>query len=392
MKINQIYVGSWFQRTKLHLSEIYDFLNTGKSPLNFDKKKLKKLKENLDIIEIKNIQDDFEYIFVTTKKDLSFKIYEDGLIVLGVKHKNNIKKEISEITSYYENELSSALKYIFSLGAPLPKELANIKNVYPYFIVLDRANEEYIENLLIDFNEEKKFEIKEKTFDIYRGDMLYIINSKGESLENIEKFVGEQIFIREFKSQMHRYLNLHRVIWESIASVKERGSIKGSDIKEFKNKIEGYEKSISMIDTRINQMGVYINTRGKIIKNDKEMDKFIDILEFKYETLDNTLKYVKEIWGMTKRYVSSALNVFSDLQSKATNNSIKNLTVVTSMGVGATLIGLFTKTTLPQFSYVGILYFATLALIGWGVNKIMNILALRKNYSIKNVKADVDIR
>ena len=227
---------------------------------------------------------------------------------------------------------------------------------------------------------------------MYRGNLLYIVNLKGESLGNVEKFIEETIFIREFKGQMHRYLNLHRIIWENIAKVKERGSIRGKDVGEFKNKIESYEKSINMIDTRINQMGAYIKTRGAIVKSNPDMEKFSDVLEFKYETLNNTLSYVKEIWKMTKTYVGSAVSVFSDLQAKATNNSIKNLTVVTSMGVGGTLLGLFGQDKLPDVTTTGVYYFLILAAIGYAVNKIMNKIYLHKEYSIKNVKADKNIK
>jgi hypothetical protein len=372
---------------------MYDFFIDADSPLDLDKDKLLELRNNLNIINVEDIHEDLEYLHVTAKNGISFKIYEDGLIVLShdIKEGGNIKESIKALTSYYENELSAGISYIFSLGAPIPKELANIKTVYPYFVVLDHANESDISGLLKDFNQTKHFEIKKDTFEVYRGDTLYIVNSRGESLETIEQFIGEQIFIREFKGQMHRYLNLHRVIWENIAEVKERGSIKGNEIGGFKEKIEGYQKSISMIGTRINQMGTYINTRGSIIKNNPDMEKFADVLQFKYETLNDTLSYVKEIWGMTRSYVESALSVFGDLQAKATSNSIKNLTVVTSMGVGATLLGLFSKTELPSFTLNGIYYFLILAFVGWSVNKIMNKIYLRKEYSIKNIKADRNI-
>lgn len=38
MKIEKIYIGGWFQRTMLQLTEIYDFLREGKSKLALDSK------------------------------------------------------------------------------------------------------------------------------------------------------------------------------------------------------------------------------------------------------------------------------------------------------------------------------------------------------------------
>ncbi len=40
MKISNVYIGGWFQRTMLQLSEIYDFLRDCKSQLDLDPEKL----------------------------------------------------------------------------------------------------------------------------------------------------------------------------------------------------------------------------------------------------------------------------------------------------------------------------------------------------------------
>lgn len=40
IKISNVYVGGWFQRTMLQLSEIYDFLRETKSQLALDEEKL----------------------------------------------------------------------------------------------------------------------------------------------------------------------------------------------------------------------------------------------------------------------------------------------------------------------------------------------------------------
>ncbi len=74
----------------------------------------------------------------------------------------------------------------------------------------------------------------------------------------IVRNIEEQIFIREFKAQLHRYLNIHRIIWEKIDAVKSNVKIKGKDIVSFSSKIDGYRKIVNLIDSRINQMNSYI--------------------------------------------------------------------------------------------------------------------------------------
>src|SRR3989344_1042327 len=391
VNIQKIYIGGWFQRTTLHLSEIYDFLKEGKSELALNSAKLKDLREALGIDSIEMKIDNLDYILFRSKSGIEVKIYEDGLIVLSKKPDGSAEGNINNLTTYYETKLSPAISYIFSLGAPIPKELANIKTIYPYFLVLNKASKSDIETLLKDFGQEKYFEITKPEFEIYRGNKLYIINNFKEKPANIEGVINEQIFMREFKGQLHRYLNLHRIIWERIAEVKERGKIKGNEIGLFKDKVEGYAKTINLIEARINQMGAYIKTRGVIAKNNKEFGRFHEILEFKYETLVDTLQYIKDIWGMTKNYVNSALDLFSGLQAKSTESSVKNLTVITSMGVGATLINLFTQQP-PKLNFAGAVYFAVLAVIGYATNLIMQKIAMKRMYNIKNIKLAKDIK
>ncbi|MCD4761670.1 hypothetical protein K8R32_01805 [bacterium] len=389
MKAEKIFIGGWYQRTTLHLSEIYDFLKGDDSPLDLSKEKLKSLRDKLELETVVMRATEFEHINVENKQGIMVRIFEDGLIVLNKDFKN-AKEDIAELTDFYENKLSPGLGYIFSLGAPVPKELANIKTVYPYFIVLNKAEPTEIENLLKEFNQSKYSEIKKKEFEIYRGNKLYVINNIKEDANVIERLINEQIFVREFKGQLHRYLNLHRIIWEKIAAIKERGKISGKEVGPLKGQLESYEKTINLISSRINQMGVYVGTRGAIVKNDPDLKRITSILQFKYETLTNTLAYVKEIWTMTRNYVNSSLDLFSGIQAKSTESSIKNLTVITTAGVAGTLLGLFTK-KMPTFTLDSLIYFCILVFIGYSANKIMKTVAIRRKYEIKDVEIDRNI-
>jgi len=212
MQIQRVFVGGWFQRTRLHLSEIYDFLKTGDSPLPLDKKKLQELRGTLDLAEVRIQIDYLEYILITTTDGVVIRIYEDGLIVLSTNHAEKLTVDIESLTSYYEKQLSPAFSYLFSLGAPVPKELANIKTVYPYFITLYGANEDDINGLFTEFEQENYYTVHHDDFSIYRGDKLYLINQNGVTDEAVARFIEEQIFVREFRGQLHRYLNLHRII------------------------------------------------------------------------------------------------------------------------------------------------------------------------------------
>ncbi len=392
MKITNVYIGGWFQRTMLQLTEIYDFLREAKSQLKLDAEKLQEYRKALAIGKIDYGVDGEEFVEFTTAYDISVKIYEDGLICLNNRNvsEDTLFADLDKVTDYYENKLSPAISYLFSLGAPVPKELANIETVYPYFIVFDKATKEQIADLLSRTEKQKYFEFTNERYDVVRGDKYYFINNKKQSLEKIEKYIEEQVFIREFKGQLHRYLNLHRIIWEKIDNVKENAKVKGADIVKFSSKLEGYSKTVNLIDGRINQMGTYISTREKIAKSDAELTEFLAISGYRFETLRDTLDYIKYLWDMTQTYMSSAQKLFSSLKSDVTSKSINSLTIVTSMSAGASIISLVTKSE-PKFTIFGVIYFFVLAFIGWGSTRLLSFISKNRRYEVADESYDKNI-
>ncbi len=393
MKINNIYIGGWFQRTMLQLSEIYDFLRDGTSQLKLNKKKLLELRNNLNIGSIEYGVAGEEFVLFNTSEQIRVKIFEDGLIVVSSNQVSEATMfaDVERLKSYYETKLSPAINYLFSLGAPVPKELANIETIYPYFIVCDNASREEIAELLAKTERQKYFEFENKKYSVLRGDKYYFINSRTGNLSNVERYVEEQIFIREFKGQLHRYLNLHRIIWEKIDAVKDRSKVKGADIIKFSTKLDSYAKTINLIDGRIRQMSTYISTRERIAKEDGDLVDFLAISGYRYETLRDTLQYVRDLWDMTRNYVQSAQKMFNEIKQDVTSSSINSLTIVTSMSAGAAILGLFTESE-PSFTTFGFIYFFILAFIGWAATKILSFISQRRKYEISDVEIDKNIK
>jgi len=168
-------------------------------------------------------------------------------------------------------------------------------------------------------------------------------------------------------------------------------SFNKSRIVKFTSKLDSYAKTINLISGRINQMNSYISTREKIAKNDEELKEFLAISGYRYEALRNTLEYIKQIWSMTKEYVSSAQKLFNGIKSDVTSKSIDSLTIVTSMGAGASIIGLLTESA-PTFTIFGVLYFFALALLGWGVTKILSKIAHVAKYEVSDIEYEKNIK
>lgn len=150
MMIQKIYIGGWFQRTTLHLTEVWDFLKYGKSHLGFPQSELDEARAVLAVVEVARENGPLEYISVKTEVGINYRIYEDGLIVLE-KDFSELKSDFQAIRGYYEEKLSKSLSLLFSKGAPVPKELANIKTILPYILNVADAEKTEVEKLFADF-------------------------------------------------------------------------------------------------------------------------------------------------------------------------------------------------------------------------------------------------
>ena len=127
-EVVKITFGGWYQRTTLHLSEIYQFLSSASSKLDLDKAILKQNHKKLNLKSVSRETGYLDYIKAVTKDGIEIRYYEDGLYVLE-KDSEDILNTLDEMKEYYEVNFKPAISYIFSLGAPTPKILSNIKPI-----------------------------------------------------------------------------------------------------------------------------------------------------------------------------------------------------------------------------------------------------------------------
>ena len=304
---------------------------------------------------------------------------------------NSLKNDFEAIKDYYDNKLSKALSLIFSRGAPVPKELANIKTILPYIVTVTDASKEETDKIFKDFSEDVYSTLTTKNIEVYRAPGIILINNlKDEKL--VREIIESQIFFREFKSQLHRYLAIHRILWEKIRTIKERGEIKGNEVDSLRNELSVYQKTINLIGARIDQMPAYVKTRQKITDVEKIDDYLQPLFQFKFETLLDTHEYIKHLWGMTKNYLTSAIEIFSELQAKSTKNTISSLQLITTIGVVAGILGYLGKDTLPKFTSIGLIYFSLLMIMTWVINSIVSKFFKNKKYNIERQDIEKDIK
>lgn len=373
--------GGWYQRTTLHLTEIYELLANANSYLDLSKDKLKEFRKNLDLKSITRELGYLEYVKAITNDGIELRYYEDGLYILEISTAN-IKEGKEKLENYFNQKLNPAISYIFSLGAPTPKVLANIKTFHPTVVSIDGAN---AASNTIDKSLFKDIysKIEEKDVAVYKSkDYIFVLYNPSSTF-SVAGIVEMQIFFREFKDQLEKYLYIHRKVWEEISAIKEKSAIRASDASIYRKKLDDYQKTISLISNRINQMGAYAQTRQSISKNIR-LDKHLEnLFQYRFEVLVDTLDYIKEIWKMTTDYVNSAIQVIVEIQNSATNRSIQSLTLITSVGVLAGLMGHLSRDAYPKVTLIGISYLALLILAGWMFNWAISAIQLNRKQKLK---------
>jgi hypothetical protein len=377
----KVYYGGWYQRTTLHLSEIYGFMHSGHTDLPLNKEKIQKNLESLNLSSVSRMNDYLEYISADTKDGIDIKYYEDGLYVLETES-NEIQAAKDKLESYYLENFNPSISYIFSLGAPTPKILANIKQDHPLVVVVESKDHSNYKIESKIFGEVYSV-VDSKRFTVFKTTKFIVIAVDPKASEEVSNLVYMQIFFREFKDQLEKYLNIHRKIWEDITLIKDAGSIKGSDISKNRMKLDSYDRSINLINNRINQMGAYVKTRQSISKDLGVEEHLTKVFDYKFETLINTLSYIKEIWAMTKDYVKNVISILSDIENQSLNNSIKSLQIITSVGVVSGILGYLTKTDLPKVTSAGIAYLFLLFASTFLVNTLIVSYYKRIKYKIK---------
>lgn len=376
--------GGWYQRTTLHLSEIYDLFALGKSGLNLSKEKISEFHGKFDFESVTREAGFFEFVKAKSRNGIEVRYYEDGLYVLEIELDalDIIDKTKTLLETYFNDILNPATSYIFSLGAPTPKVLANIKTLHPVVVSVIQDNPEAFRPARNEFGNIYST-ITSQDIVVHKTPGYIFIVSSPKSENAVAELVEMQIFFREFKDQLEKYLNIHRNLWEEISDIKERQSLKGNEIEPIRAKLDSYQKTISLISNRINQMGSYIRTRSSIAKGSNIEEHLRKLFEFKFEVLTDTLDYIKEIWKMTNDYLSSAIQNIVEIKNQGTSRGIQSLQVITSIGVVSGIIGYFSKNELPKFTALGTIYFLLIIAITWLINYSISVLYKNKKYTLK---------
>jgi hypothetical protein len=381
--------GGWYQRTTLHLSEVYSLLALGKTDFPELAEKTAEFHRHFNFTSVTREAGYLEYVRAETADGISIRYYEDGLYVLEL-----VTPTISEgqkkLETYFETIFGPAIKHIFSLGAPTPRELANIKTKHPTVVTTTETDPAAFEVDRAIFGEVySKISTNDVTVN-KTPDYILIITTPDFS-NHARDLVEMQIFFREFKDQLEKYLNIHRKIWQEISLIKDHRSLTGKEAEPIRARLDSYQKTISLISNRINQMGSYVTTRTSIATSLDIEEHLRTLFQYKFEALTDTLDYIKEIWNMTSDYVQSGIQMISDILSQSTSRGIESLQMISAIGVTSGILGYLSSTEVPRMTIIGICYFFGIIAVTWILNQIITRLYNKRRYALDVTERATDL-
>jgi hypothetical protein len=381
-KVNVVF-GGWYQRTTLHLSEVHRFLLDGVSDLDLSKVKLKALRNGLGLKSVKRVVGYLEYLEFETKNDIKVKYFEDGLYVLS-KEGVKVAKIKKEIEDYFHKKFQPAVGYLFSLGAPTPKILSNMEEVHPF--VIERIVRDPLKSKVGKEFGEVYLETRSNRLKVSKTKDNIVVDVASSWKKELGMLTEMQIFFSDFKLQLHKYLDIHRKIWEEISDVKDREFICGKDVGKHKRMLNSYQKTVQLIRNRINQMSNYAKTRQDISERVRIDRHLNDLFQYRFEDLFNSLEYIKEVWNMTLDYVNSAIRVMEGVEKKAGAKGLKSIQFLIGIGVITGLVRYMGPSGFPEIALEGVMYVVVLGLVAVVLDKVLRWNNKRKKYKLKFVE------
>lgn len=324
---DRLYLGTWLQRTSLHLKEFYNFLHYKQGVAGLNPKKIMELWDKLapDGVVFAD-EHNYETVKVVSR-GVMITVTEDGVVRLEAAVKGSLEETRQKLESFYTNIFGPTFAYLFGHGAPLPRLLAELKTVFPLILVTN--SEQNYPKLFEQGKDEAYHSVNSENLKIKFGHQLHLFvianqpedYSLNELLENI-------IFYREFEDQLARYLNLHRELWEEISRVRESKSLRYKDFPLVRQKLLEFQKTLSFVKARLAQMDDIIKARSTLLTPTlrKELE---DLGYYRFDHLQSNQLYLSHLWEMTIEYANETLILLDSLFQENTQRELSTLKFIT---------------------------------------------------------------
>lgn len=342
MNIERAYVGTWFPRTFLHLKELFIFFQHKQGIVGLDQKRVKEYWKSLAPRNIElHEESDFDHLIVRFGH-IELSVTEDGILLLK-SESSHPKQTLERLESFYSSRLGPAITYLFSRGAPLPKELANIQEVYPIPLVVKQLSSEEIEEIFREFHDSVVSTAVSPNIHVISGEKVIVLNiqtgSPFEEESRMEELIRFIVFFREFEGQLAGYLESHRTLWDRVSHIRESGAVRYKDFPSIREEILEFLKTISFVKARLGQMGDIMIEREAMTAS-QFRDELTQIGLYRFDALKAERGYVQNLWIMTEEYAKGTLSLLDSLFSENTQRELQALKLVTVVAAVTSFFGM----------------------------------------------------
>lgn len=338
MRIEEVYLGTWFQRTALHLQELHEFLRTGRGIQKGEEKKLLALWRQMAPEHVTLEEDTALHFVHAVCSGIELTMTEDGVLLLRARGKD-LASMRKQLEAFYASLLGPAITQLFRRGAPLPKELTEVRETYPLLVVLHDSTFSERRHLLARTRDQMLAEIRAPGLDVLVGNViqLYDVGERGPQGPALTELLRNMVFFREFERQLSRYLNLHRILWEDIARVRNSKRIRFRDFPAVREQLLHHFETLSFVKARLQQMTDIMEARkasastsGRRLLEQLGWDRFTQ--------MQAAQTYVSHLWEMTIEYAQGTLTMLTTLYEENTQRELALLKYIT---LAAAVTGFF---------------------------------------------------
>ncbi|HTK05040.1 MAG TPA: hypothetical protein VL500_05625 [Candidatus Eisenbacteria bacterium] len=333
MRIERVYLGTWSQRTNLHLQEIYRFLKYGKGVDKLDEARVKALRDAIGPGETT-----FHNAAINSLRAacgaFTVSITEDGVVLMSTEE-TDLAKARASLMKFHEGALEPALGYLFSRGAPLPKEIASIEKHGDFLTVVRGADDIDVRETFEAFGDRYHSHASSEGMRVMTGHRIEIVDVGDIELseEETEGFVRDLVFFKEFERQMYAYIRLHRGIWDKLSEIRDARSLRYADFPAVRTDILSFEMTLGVVRARIAQMDDILGERrAGEPKGVTRILSSLGMLDF--SSLHASRRYVSHLWEMTDDYADGTLKLLETLYQENTQrelNALKFITLITAL-------------------------------------------------------------
>lgn len=343
MPQHRILITSWFQRTIIHLQEVYRYFKHGVPTFEINDPRIVSLRDECFgkgafVAYKEGIFDGIEAKIGLPAQagDARFSMTEDGVIMLETTAED-ILPAVDALQSTYVEKIGPLLFALFGRGAPLPENLMQKESTYPIIVVSENLTAEAIADLFGQLQDTAYSQFRANGADVWYGSKLIVFNGAAEifTQDIFEELMRVIVFFRDFRAQLKDYLALHRDLWDALSAIRSTPSMRYKDFPKIRDKLFDYKKTLSFVGARLEQMKDILDVREAKFKDASGWIKMLqDFRIDDFGALGEARNYIADLWTMTVDYNNSTLdflNILYDENIQRELNVIKMTTLLTAV-------------------------------------------------------------